>query len=130
MNNLNLKSMKKQITLLSALLLISFFSIASVSVIDGLAGSWIFNVEQTLPEYSKGKIVIEEGDEEYTGQIVLDSGRTISISSIEVEADTVTFKAYVDGGLVTTICTLEGDQLNGSVRTPDGFLPFSATREE
>ena len=100
-------------------------------MIDGLAGSWTFSVEQTMPAYSEGKLVFEEdGDEGFTGKIVFESGRSISMSSVEVEADTVTFKAYVDGGLVTTVCTLKGDELNGSVRTPDGNLPFSATREE
>lgn len=123
--------MMKKSTLLIAALIFSFVTAASVTVMDGLVGSWIFSVEQTLPEYSKGKIVIEEDEsEEYTGRIEFDTGRVISISSIDVEADTVTFKTYVDGGLVTTVCTLEGDELNGSVQTPDGYLPFSATREE
>jgi len=105
---------------------------ATVSpAVNDIIGSWTFNVEQTMPEYSKGKIVFEEGDEEdYSGRIIFESGRVITISSVDVEADTVTFKAYVDGGLVTTVCTIEGDELVGSVRTPDGMLPFQATREE
>lgn len=123
--------MKQNLILLIATLLFSFVLTASVSMIDGLAGSWQFSVEQTMPEYSKGKLVFEEAENKgFTGKIVFETGRTITMSSVDVEADTVTFKAYVDGGLVTTVCTLEGDVLNGSVRTPDGSLPFSATREE
>lgn len=98
---------------------------------DELTGEWNYQVEQTAPEYSNGTIVFEQGEgEEYSGKIVFQSGREISLSSVSVEADTVTFKAYVDGGLVTTICTLEEDELTGTVRTPEGMLPFSATREE
>lgn len=123
--------MKQNRILLIATLLFSVVLTANVSMIDGLAGSWAFSVEQTMPEYSKGKLVFEEAENEgFTGKIVFETGRTITMSSVDVEADTVTFKAYVDGGLVTTVGTLEGDVLNGSVRTPDGSLPFSATREE
>ncbi len=97
----------------------------------GLAGAWNYQVEQTAPEYSIGTIVFEEGDDDgYSGKIIFQSGQEVSMSSVSVEADTVTFKAYVDGGLVTTVCTLEDDKLVGTVRTPDGMLPFSATKEE
>jgi len=115
-----------------ALTVVFLMASATLSpVFNNIIGSWAFNVEQTMPEYSKGKIVFEEGDEEdYSGRIIFESGRVITISSVDVEADTVTFKAYVDGGLVTTVCTIEGDELVGSVRTPDGMLPFQATREE
>lgn len=112
-------------------LLFSVVLTASISMSDGLVGSWAFSVEQTMPEYSKGKLVFENAEDEgFNGKIVFETGRTITMSSVDVEADTVTFKAYVDGGLVTTVCTLEGNELNGSVITPDGSLPFSATREE
>lgn len=122
--------MKKSILILTTVIF-SIVTIGSFQVMDGLSGAWAFNVEQTMPEYRKGKVVFEEGDEEeYTGRIEFDTGRVISISSVDVEADTVTFRAYVDGGLVTTICTIEGNELIGSVRTPDGMLPFEATREE
>lgn len=123
--------MKQNRILLIATLLFSVVLTASISMVDGLAGSWAFSVQQTMPEYSKGKLVFEEAEDEgFTGKIVFETGRTITMSSVDVEADTVTFKAYVDGGLVTTVCTLEGNELNGSVITPDGSLPFSATRDE
>ncbi len=129
--NLILNNMKQNHILLITTLLLSVVLTASISMIDGLAGSWVFNVEQTMPEYSQGKLVFEESEDDgFTGKIVFETGRTITMNSVEVEADTVTFKAYVDGGLVTTVCTLEGNELNGSVRTPEGSLPFSATREE
>ncbi|MDX1641215.1 MAG: hypothetical protein R3220_05935 [Balneolaceae bacterium] len=123
--------MKQHHIFLITTVLFSAVLIASISMIDGLAGSWTFNVEQTMPEYSKGKLVFEEAeDESFTGKIVFETGRTITMSSVDVAADTVTFKAYVDGGLVTTVCTIQENELVGSVRTPDGMLPFSATREE
>lgn len=121
--------MKKKSILLLAICVFAVTAIASAMV--DLQGSWSFSVEQTMPEYRKGKLVFEEAEDEgFTGKIVFESGRTISMSSVDVEADTVTFKAYVDGGLVTTVCTLQEDELIGSVRTPDGMLPFLATREE
>lgn len=123
--------MKKNALLLFAVVLCSLTLIGSLQVIDGLAGAWSYEVEQTAPEYSKGTIVFEESeDDKYSGKIVFQSGREISMSSVTVEADTVTFKAYVDGGLVTTICTLEDDVLTGSVITPDGRLPLTATKKE
>lgn len=98
---------------------------------DGLTGAWNYQVEQTAPEYSQGTLVFEQGDDqEYSGRIVFQSGREISMSSVTVEADTVTFKAYVDGGVVTTVCTINGNELSGSVITMDGRLPIKATKEE
>jgi hypothetical protein len=123
--------MKKNALLLFTVLLCSLLFIGGVQVMEGLTGTWNYQVEQTAPEYSKGTIVFEqEEDERYSGKIVFQSGQEISMSSVALEADTVTFKAYVDGGLVTTICTLDENELTGTVRTPDGMLPFSATREE
>lgn len=123
--------MKKNALLLFAVVLCSLAFIGSIQVMDGLAGAWNYQVEQTAPEYSIGTIVFEEGEDDgYSGKIIFQSGQEISMSSVNVEADTVTFNAYVDGGLVTTICTLNEDKLTGSVRTQDGTLPFSATREE
>ena len=104
--------------------------IGSFKIVDSLSGSWAFNIEQTMSEYRKGKVVFEKSEEEkYTGRIEFDAGRVIGISSVDVEADTVTFRAYIDGGLITTICTIEGDELVGTVRTPDGMLSFQAKRE-
>jgi hypothetical protein len=122
--------MKKHAYILFAIALCSLTLIGSMQVTDELTGAWNYQVEQTAPQYSKGQIVFEQGeDEQYSGKIVFESGRVISLSSVTVEADTVTFKAYVDGGLVTTICTLEEDEMSGTVRTPEGMLPFSATKE-
>lgn len=123
--------MKKNALLLFAVVVCSLTSIASMQVMEGLAGAWNYQVEQSAPEYSQGTLVFEQGeDDEYSGKIVFQSGQEISMSSITVEADTVTFKAYVDGGLVTTVCTVDGDEMVGSVLTADGTLPFSATKEE
>lgn len=123
--------MRRNFLLFTGICLISLITIASSPLMDSLAGSWVFTVEQTMPEYSTGKLVFEEtGDNDYTGKIVLKNGREISMSSVSVEADTVTFKAYVEGSLVTTVCTWEENKLNGFAHTPDGSLPFSATKEK
>lgn len=123
--------MKKNSILFFSLLITSVSLIGSIQNTDGLEGSWTYEVEQTAPEYSRGSLLFEQGEnDEYSGKIVFQSGREITMSSVDVVADTVTFKAYVDGGLVTTICTLEGDVLTGSVQTAEGYLPFSAKREE
>lgn len=123
--------MKKKALLLFTIVLCLLTWIASIQKMDELTGSWNYQVEQTEPQYRSGTIIIEQGeDEEYSGKIVFQSGREISMRSVTVEADTVTFKAYIDGGLITTVCTLEEDVLRGRVRTPEGMLQISATREE
>lgn len=122
--------MKKHTIILFVISLCSLALIGNIQVMDELTGAWNYQVEQTAPQYSKGQILFEKGDDqEYSGKIVFESGRVISLSSVSVEADTVTFKAYVDGGLVTTVCTVEEDEMSGTVRTPEGMLPFSATKE-
>lgn len=123
--------MKKNAILLFAVVVCSVALMGSIEPLDGLAGAWNYQVEQTAPEYSQGTLVFEQGENNsYSGKIVFQSGQEISMSSVTVEADTVTFKAYVDGGLVTTVCTVDGNEMVGSVMTPEGRLPIMATKEE
>lgn len=122
--------MKKSTLILFAICVCSLL-IGSMQMSDELVGAWSYQVEQTAPEYSQGTLVFEQAeDEEYSGKIVFQSGREISMSSVTVKADTVTFKAFVDGGMVTTVCTIDNDQLTGSVITMEGRMPFTAMREE
>lgn len=107
------------------------FLIAAFPLSEGIIGSWKFTVPQTVPEYNSGTLVFEEAENnEFSGKIIFNTGREITLQSVSVEADTVTFIAFVDGSLVTTVCTLLENELNGFVRTPDGDLNFTAEREE
>lgn len=122
--------MKKNAYILFTIVLCSLTLFGSISTTDELAGEWNYQVEQTAPAYSQGTLVFEQGDNDaYTGKIVFQSGQEVKMTSVTVEADTVTFKAYVDGGLVTTVCTVNNDELTGSVITPEGRLPIRATKE-
>lgn len=123
--------MKKNTLILFAVAICSLILIASTPITDGLVGEWNYQVEQTAPEYSQGTLVFEQGDDDtYEGKIVFQSGQEIKMTSVTVEADTVTFKAYVDGGMVTTVCKINNDELTGSVVTPEGRLPIKATKEQ
>lgn len=124
-----MKRINIYLTILFALLALALSSCASQS---NLIGSWAYNVEQTMPAYSEGTLVFEEADgDDLTGKLILQSGREIPLQSVSVEEDTVTFSASVEGSLVTTVCTIEeGNKLTGSVRTPNGDLPFLAQKQE
>lgn len=123
--------MRNNVYRLFAIVICSCTIIAATQVMDGLEGAWNYQVEQTEPEYSQGTLVFERGEQQdYTGKIVFQSGQETSMRSVTVEADTVTFEAYVGGGLVTSVLTVDGNEMTGSVTTPEGRLPIRAAKEE
>lgn len=93
-------------------------------------GSWEFNVDQAPWEYSRGTIVFEESDElELTGVIHFHTGQQLSIAKISVNGSEMVFDVKVDGYEVQSVVAISVTELSGYVMTPEGNMPFSATKE-
>jgi outer membrane lipoprotein-sorting protein len=95
-----------------------------------LIGSWVFNVVQAPPDYSRGKVIFEANKENaITGKILFNNGNEIKINSITQQEEKVTFEIIVDGSPVKTIVSLLNNEIKGHVQTYDGNIPFSAKKE-
>ncbi len=122
--------MKRSLLRFTGLFIISFLFLATaVKAGDPLAGEWAFSVTQAPWEYSKGKILIDTDEDGLpVGKIVFDSGIEVRIARITQEENKVTMDVYVEGYPVRTVLDFEDDELKGFTETPDGTIPFSATR--
>ena len=98
---------------------------------DDFAGSWSYNVPQAPPQYMEGVVHIEESESgEYTGKVTFKTGGEVPIREIKVDDDTIILRVYVEGSLIDIVCSLEEGMLKGTVLTPEGNLPFTASRVE
>lgn len=113
-------------------ILFALFTIASTQLLDDHSpvGVWAFNVNQAPWEYNQGTIIFEENEEgELTGVIHFHTGQELTIGSITLEGDELTFDVTVDGNDVRSVVNISADELSGHVVTMDGNMPFSAVRE-
>lgn len=114
-------------------LLLTFLIIALVAATDidenGITGSWTFEVPEAPWEYNNGKMIFTIVDEELNGKIKFHNGRELTIPSVTVGENRITFVVYVEGYRVETHLTMDGDTLSGFVETPEGILDMHAERE-
>lgn len=113
-------------------ILFTLFTIASTQLLDDHSpvGAWAFSVNEAPWEYNQGTIIFEENEEgELTGVIHFHTGQELTIASISLEGDELTFDVTVDGNDVRSVVNVGSDELNGHVVTMDGNMPFSAVRE-
>ena len=108
-----------------------FFTVNSTTDTDpSPLGSWAFNVDQAPWEYSRGTIVFEESDDlELTGVIHFHTGQQLTISKISVDGSEMVFDVNVDGYEVQSVVAISLTELSGYVMTPEGNMPFNATKE-
>lgn len=93
-------------------------------------GSWAFSVDQAPWEYNRGTIVFEENEEkELSGAIHFHTGQKLSITKVSVDGSELIFDVNVDGYEVQSVVAISVDELTGYVMTPEGNMPFSATKE-
>lgn len=117
------------IGILLAFFIISGFTTASVKTENPLLGSWVFNISQAPWEYSKGRVIFENNDENVMiGKIVFDSGFEVRIGKIRREEDKFIMDTFIEGYPVKTVVTLKENTLSGYTETPDGNIPFTARR--
>jgi hypothetical protein len=96
---------------------------------NGLTGSWSFEVPGAPWEYNNGKMMFTKADEELNGKITFHTGRELTIPSVTVGENRLTFVVYVEGYRVKTHLTMDGDTLSGYAETPEGNLDIRAVRE-
>lgn len=122
--------MKKSVLIVLGTFLL-FFTVNSTTDTDpSPLGSWAFNVDQAPWEYSRGTIVFEESDDlELTGVIHFHTGQQLTISKISVDGSEMVFDVNVDGYEVQSVVAISLTELSGYVMTPEGNMPFNATKE-
>lgn len=122
--------MKRVVITIFGLFLMLFAFNATVETDPSPVGSWAFSVDQAPWEYNRGTIVFEENEEkELSGVIHFHTGQKLSIDKVSVEGSELIFDVNVDGYEVQSVVAISVDELTGYVMTPEGNMPFSATKE-
>ncbi len=121
--------MKKLNLLITAL----FFIIVSVSATASnpdkdLIGEWKFDVTQAPYEFQKGKLVIEQADDQLEGKVVFERSRDVSIREIEIEEEKITLTLYIQGEKVQVIGNIKENKFVGYAETSTDKLDFSAKK--
>ncbi|MBS3777560.1 MAG: hypothetical protein V5A59_12890 [Bacteroidales bacterium] len=121
--------MKKLNLLITAL----FFIIVSVSTTasnpnNDLIGEWKFDVTQAPYEFQKGKLVIEQAEDQLEGKVVFERSRDVSIRGIGIEEEEITFTFYVQGEKVQVIGNIEENKFVGYAETSQDKMNFLAEK--
>ena len=125
--------MKRLLISGSAGLIILFalmFNVATVSAKDkDVVGTWDYSAPNAPYEYSKGQIIITQGEDKLEGNVNID-GYEMKLNSIKVEDDVLAFSLYVDGEYVSVKLTIKGDSFEGKASTSEGLLEVTGKRAE
>lgn len=122
--------MKKSVMTLLGMFLMLFAINSTAETDPSPLGSWAFSVDQAPWEYNRGTIVFEENEEkELSGAIHFHTGQKLSIAKVSVDGSELIFDVNVDGYEVQSVVAISVDELTGYVMTPEGNMPFSATKE-
>ena len=121
-------NMKKTLTLLSLLLFVSLFTMAS-SENDVVIGSWEFSNPQVPWEFNKGFInFMESEDEVYSGEIEFHTGQKVPMNQVDIDGSFVSFGMDIGGSVVSADCMVEGDTMTCDLTTMQGPMQITATK--
>jgi hypothetical protein len=123
--------MKRLLISGSASLIILFafmFNVTAVAATgEDVVGTWDYSAPNAPYEYSKGKLIITQGEDKLEGKVDID-GYEMKLNSVKVEEDVLTFSLYVEGEYVSVKLTIKGDSLEGKASTSEGLLEVTGTR--
>ena len=93
-------------------------------------GTWTFTAPDAPVDYSRGDFVIIQDGEELKGELVFSEYYKIPVQELKLVADTLTFRAYVEGTVIYSTNIITHDTIKGRVSTSEGIIEFSARRKE
>jgi hypothetical protein len=121
--------MKKLNLLITALLFILVSISATASNPDkDLIGEWKFDVTQAPYEFQKGKMVIEQSEDQLKGKIIFERAQDVTISEIETGDEKITITLYIQGERVQVVGNIEENKFVGYAETSTDKLDFSAEK--
>ncbi|WP_303918157.1 hypothetical protein [Draconibacterium sediminis] len=91
-------------------------------------GEWKYEVPSAPYGYNAGNLVFEEKEGNLTGHVKLEDGYKIDLKDVTYSEGVLKFGLYVDYNYVTLKVTVEGENMKGSVNSPDGEMPITAKK--
>ena len=102
-----------------------------IKVIDAnsLVGIWDYTAENTLPEYSKGVIIISLVNKIYSVKIKLENV-AVTGQNIKVDENKITFDIYVEGNSIPVKLVAVGKKLTGESYSPEGVVTIKGVKQK
>ncbi|WP_372950309.1 hypothetical protein [Mariniphaga sp.] len=123
--------MKKILIVLSlAFLATSFLHATAMPAIKSALGEWKFESPYAPDGYNKGSIIISEKEGVLAGEIKFADGTKVELKDVKFEENILKFGINVEYNYIPIKATIEGNKMKGTANTPDGDLPFEATKVE
>lgn len=91
-------------------------------------GEWEFNIPHAPHGYQQGTIFITENKGNLNGEIKFSDGEKVKMEQMSVTDGVLKFQIYVESGYVNGNATVEGNKFKGTAFTPEGDIPFEATK--
>ena len=121
--------MKKLLTLmLLAIFATTVFQAIAAPDNENVPGEWKFESPNAPYGYDKGSIVISEKEGALAGEIKFADGTKVELKDVKLEENILKFGINVEYNYISIKATIEGKKMKGAANTPDGDLPFEATK--
>jgi len=91
-------------------------------------GEWKYEVPTAPYGYSSGTFVISEKEGKLAGHVKFSDGYKIDLKDVTYEEDTLKFGLYIDYSYVSLKSKIEGQNMNGTVNTPEGDMKVTAKK--
>lgn len=123
--------MKKILIVMTlALLATCVLNATATHASENVLGEWKFESPHAPDGYNKGSIVITEKEGVLAGEIKFADGTKVELKDVKFEEDVIKFGINVEYNYIPIKATIEGNKMKGAANTPDGDLPFEATKVE
>lgn len=120
----------RKIILLSAFFVLTFgFNLIAQNKAS-VVGNWKYEVPQAPYGYEKGNINFSEKENVLSGDLVFNSGYSVTLNNVTLKNDTLSANVYVEGERVSIVAKVLKNTLNGTVDTSMGKMNLKAEKVE
>jgi hypothetical protein len=95
-----------------------------------IVGTWNYEAPDAPEGFTTGSMVITEKDGVLSAVLKLADGEEIEFSTVEYSEGILLMTLLVDYNTVSISCEVKGTTMTGTVSTPEGDLPITATKEK
>lgn len=113
-----------------ALIATTVFTAAATPANKSVLGEWKFESPHAPYGYEKGSIIISEKEGVLAGEIKFADGTKVELKDVKFEKEVLKFGINVEYNYIPIKATIEGNKMKGTANTPEGDLPFGATKVE
>jgi hypothetical protein len=95
---------------------------------NDVAGEWEYEVPSAPYGYQKGVLSITEKENELAGEVKFADGYKIKLRDLSYEEDTLKAGLYIDYEYISIKVKITGEDMKGTVNSPEGNMTLTAKK--